>query len=172
MIGRLLLMALLLSFANAHATTIAYDGHTIAADSQGTRGDTKAMKQVKLQDCGDYILGGAGVMTVINHFVKDFKELGKEKALANVKQWDNSINNRGEARFICVCRATGVVELIVIKDSFLIADEPLDSPCAIGSGGDYAEGAMHAGATAREAVEIAKNLDLYTGGEVHSILIK
>lgn len=37
---------------------------------------------------------------------------------------------------------------------------------ATGSGGVFAQAAMMAGATAKEAVEIAKELDPYTGGKV------
>lgn len=37
---------------------------------------------------------------------------------------------------------------------------------AIGSGTDYARGAMMAGASAEEAVRIASNLCIYTGGKI------
>jgi ATP-dependent protease HslVU (ClpYQ) peptidase subunit len=37
---------------------------------------------------------------------------------------------------------------------------------AIGSGGDLAMGAMGAGATARQAVEIAARFDCFTGGKI------
>ena len=40
------------------------------------------------------------------------------------------------------------------------------SPFAVGSGGAYAMGAMHFGATAIEAVEVACKLDIYSGGEI------
>ena len=40
------------------------------------------------------------------------------------------------------------------------------APHAFGSGEDVALGAMHSGKTAKEAVEIAKLVDVYTGGKV------
>lgn len=50
---------------------------------------------------------------------------------------------------------TGGERLTVVKTSFI----------AIGSGAKIAMGAMAAGATAEEAVEIAAKYDVYTGGE-------
>lgn len=44
--------------------------------------------------------------------------------------------------------------------------EPFTLPCAIGSGGDFALGAFHAGATLEEAVTIAISLDVFSGGAV------
>lgn len=44
----------------------------------------------------------------------------------------------------------------------------LDRPRAAGSGNQFAMGAMMAGASAEEAVEAAKALDIYSGGTVRS----
>jgi ATP-dependent protease HslVU (ClpYQ) peptidase subunit len=41
----------------------------------------------------------------------------------------------------------------------------IEQPYSIGSGADYAVAAMKAGATAEEAINIAKDLDVYSGGE-------
>lgn len=38
---------------------------------------------------------------------------------------------------------------------------------AMGSGGDYARGALYAGASPMWALEIASQIDPYTGGEIH-----
>ena len=45
-------------------------------------------------------------------------------------------------------------------------------PCAFGSGADFATGAMLAGKTAMEAVAIAAQCDIYTGGGVQFIDIQ
>lgn len=42
---------------------------------------------------------------------------------------------------------------------------------AIGSGSPYANTAMHLGRTAKQAVEIATELDLYSGGEVKEMMV-
>jgi hypothetical protein len=44
--------------------------------------------------------------------------------------------------------------------------EELTAPDAFGSGGDYALGAMHAGADAKRAVEVACKIDPHSGGEI------
>lgn len=43
---------------------------------------------------------------------------------------------------------------------------------AVGSGSPYALGALSAGATPKKAVEIARDWDMYTGGEVQTLTIK
>jgi ATP-dependent protease HslVU (ClpYQ) peptidase subunit len=49
---------------------------------------------------------------------------------------------------------------------------PLDSPAAVGSGKWIAIGAMEAGASAVEAVEIACKRDCHSKGPVHSLALK
>lgn len=44
-------------------------------------------------------------------------------------------------------------------------------PYAIGSGEEYAMGAMLAGCSALEAVKIAAKLDVYTGGPVRTLTV-
>ncbi len=45
---------------------------------------------------------------------------------------------------------------------------PVDATCAAsGTGEEVALGAMHAGASAEQAVEISIGLDIYSGGDVH-----
>lgn len=43
---------------------------------------------------------------------------------------------------------------------------------ALGSGGNFALGAVLAGKTAKEAVEIAKKLDINSGGKIKTVKIK
>ena len=45
----------------------------------------------------------------------------------------------------------------------------LDEFFAIGSGSEAATAAMHMGASAHDAIEIAMLVDLHTGGEVHAM---
>ncbi len=46
---------------------------------------------------------------------------------------------------------------------------PLSLPCAIGSGTDFAMGALYCGASAKKAVEISAQLDTGTGGKIKTI---
>ncbi len=48
----------------------------------------------------------------------------------------------------------------------------VSAPAAIGSGGEYASGAMMMGASSAEAIRIAKKLDAYTGGRVRTLFPK
>lgn len=48
---------------------------------------------------------------------------------------------------------------------------PVESFTAIGSGRDFALAAMHLGKSARQAVEIATELDLFTGGNVREATV-
>ena len=50
---------------------------------------------------------------------------------------------------------------------------PIEAPCyAVGSGAAYALGAMHMGATAVQAIQIAKELDVWSGGKTRMIETK
>lgn len=42
----------------------------------------------------------------------------------------------------------------------------------LGSGGDFALGALNAGATVKEALKVAKRLDPYTGGKLHQQIVE
>lgn len=57
--------------------------------------------------------------------------------------------------------------LVGVNDDALLWKQPLRYDKALGSGGDFALSAMRLGLSAKEAVEHAKTLDCYTGGEVH-----
>lgn len=68
--------------------------------------------------------------------------------------------------------------LVIKKDGsmFSVSHEapyPLEAsaPFTLGSGADYAMGALHAGASARQAVEIAAKLDVHTGGTIQVVSI-
>lgn len=53
-------------------------------------------------------------------------------------------------------------------DFSVTASGPFDS---IGSGSPFAMTAMHLGKSAKQAVEIARDLDLYTGGEIKEMTV-
>lgn len=53
-----------------------------------------------------------------------------------------------------------------ISHDFTVTEAAIDFH-GIGSGSDYAMGALAAGKSVEKAIEIAADLDLYTGGELH-----
>jgi len=66
-----------------------------------------------------------------------------------------------------ILHPSGVVSYIE-KD---FVELPYRAPAGIGSGSEFAIGAMLAGASPRKAVELAIDRDTHSGGEVHSIAL-
>lgn len=131
-------------------TTIAFDGRVLAGDRQanwgGTPIPTRKVFKVRHPRHGAWIWGCSGSAAESTAFDRWAKGLGSPTALK------------------------GSVVLAVNEDGAIwTMDEQLvwvrlDTDCwAIGSGTDYALGAMKAGASAKEAVEIASALDVHTG---------
>lgn len=141
-------------------TTIAFDGKSVAFDTQSTCGGRISHvddKVVEIQNYGIVYAGGSGELDSVHAFQDwvaggmkpdDYPDLCKERA-------DNScfilINYKGELQEFE--RRPHPVATVVGRD-------------ALGSGSDYALGAMAAGKSAEEAVRIAMEYDAYTGGEV------
>ena len=150
MVKRVLILAALFAFGNpALATTIAYDGKTVAFDSQRTCGHYKTWTNAKVTRIRGALVGCAG----------DVAEIMKFKA------W--------YANPLLPFPGTKEIEVLVVEPNgkvYTYGDNPtkieISAPCAIGSGGSIALGAIVAGKTAKEAVEIAATQDIYTGGTI------
>jgi len=126
-------------------TTIAYDGETLAVDSQIT---------------GSYVEYGTKMFEEEGVFVTFCGEYGV--ALTMVQEYfDGEITARENDTSLVVLKDGILFELLAA--GHLI---PVDAPYAAGSGGPFAMGAMRAGASADQAVEIAIELDPHSGGDV------
>ena len=66
---------------------------------------------------------------------------------------------------ILVLRGT----IFEVGEDFSVCD--MGEFAAVGSGGLFALTAMHLGESARRAVEVASELDLYTGGEIRELVL-
>lgn len=135
-------------------TTIAYnhDTKTIAWDSRATSGNVIAsdsdQKMIEVNGVKFWLAGSvADERLLIDMYFGEKSEVIPE---ANAFAWD------GENLF-----------LVGVNDEALLWRQPLRYDKALGSGGDFALSAMRLGLSAKEAVEHAKKLDCYTGGEVH-----
>jgi ATP-dependent protease HslVU (ClpYQ) peptidase subunit len=138
-------------------TTIATDGHWMAGDGQAEAGGTVlATSRCKVVRLSDGSLFGSA---------------GRSIDGAAVAKW---LVERGKPPKVevgwCALRVYpgGRVE-------YLTQDlEPvsIDLPAAIGSGMDLALGAMLAGATPKEAIEIAAQRDMRTGGAITVLSIR
>lgn len=134
-------------------TTIAFDGKNIASDSQcgGAYLDGGVRKVVKI---GKSYYGVAGHLESMEQFFQWLRDGGDKPKIEHdsfegLEVRGKSVYWWGEALVPCKIRA----------------------PTAIGSGTQFAMGAMLAGATAKEAVKIAAKLDSGTGQTIRSVTI-
>ncbi len=133
-------------------TTIAYDGKTLAGDSQYS-GDYKYYGRGKMFKLGPVLVGCAGNSEDVAAFHDWYLVAGDKKPEINA------------------------LSVLIVEDGAAYKMEEklvrfeLKIPCAIGSGAQFAMGAMLAGKTAKEAVEIAAQLDTGTGGEVITLTL-
>ena len=135
-------------------TTIITDGKEIAADKQTTYGDVKSYTaRKKIRKVGGVLYGIGGHLS-ITPLLWEWIEAGctaSEIPCEEGHEWEIlRVSKRGV--------------------STLTSDywRWLASPrvAGIGTGGSYAEAAMLAGASVKEAVRIASKIDLYSGGGV------
>lgn len=143
-------------------TTIAFDGKTLAADRKmSDRYNVQKIFKVPqgwAAGCGDY----DSIVEVVNWLVEGSDRNNLPDLVGR--------NHRGESP----------ADIIIINDKgsvlwltwpFLRCVKLAEKKVAYGSGGEFALGAMAAGATAKQAVEIACRLDPYTGKGVDAIQI-
>ena len=130
-------------------TTIAWDGKTLAADSQCTGDWLEQYPVNKIHKVDDCYLAGAGNSVDLIAYINGEEIKGDE---------------------IEVLRVTKKGKVTYHKNGNGHLD--VKGKTAIGSGAGFAMGAMLAGATATETVKIASKLDPYTGGKIKSVKIK
>lgn len=142
-------------------TTIAWDGKTLAVDSQRTAGDViEDTCTTKLfTDCGSYKAAtGCGRHSNLLSFIKWVKCGCLIGSFPTDKEDANGhgvvINDKAE-----LIRFPFSGDGVGIKESSTFTD---------GSGWMLALGALDAGATAEEAVKVAIKRDVYTGGKVQT----
>lgn len=148
-------------------TTIAInkeDGKVVvSADTQLTglwKDNKKFIKIYKLiaGNGDEAIVGGSGSASSIYAFF-DWCASGMEYE-------DYPAEHAGEAQFIMVTKKS-----VLCYENY---PRPIEVgfPYSIGSGGQYAMGAMLAGAKATESVKIASKLDPYTNSKVYTLLLE
>jgi ATP-dependent protease HslVU (ClpYQ) peptidase subunit len=132
-------------------TTIAYDGKTLAADTLVTSGDHKFGTATKIHKLDDgRVIAASGTSDFI-HAVVTWLNGGDKPEM---KEGDRFLG-------IVVYPSGEAKELSEQLRLF-----PACIPWATGSGEAYALTAMKCGKNAREAVEIAIQIDIYSGGQV------
>lgn len=134
-------------------TTIAFDGKTLACDTQLTGSYINQVGVNKFMESKTKIVAFAGIYSealIVAKYALSRK--GKDKAKEAVLEYS----------VIEINKKTGKATLY---ENSLNGFE-LNGPIAIGSGGDFAMGAMLSGSNAEEAVRIAIKCDPFTGGEI------
>ncbi len=132
-------------------TVIVWDGYTLAADTQAHGGSSirEVPKVFKLEDGRLFGACGTNEQTLE---VVDYLN-GKTTAKPELK----------EEEFFGIIIKDHVAYRVEHK---LIPSKIRENTHAIGSGGDYARAALYLGKSAREAVQIAIDLDPNCGGSV------
>lgn len=142
-------------------TTIAFDGHSIAADSLAV--DTWGLKSLvlKIEETENFLIGGAGIHGRIAGWVRGITP-GNPGNSDPLKLYYPYIKDQDDPNIILIDRKTK--QAYVHETGYFF---PITRGFhAIGSGRDYALAAMSMGATAKEAVEVAMRFDNGTGGEI------
>lgn len=145
-------LALLGHATSATATTIAFDGKEMAADSQMTVGSWMMFTPEKLTRIDGDVIGCAGNCEEIVKFKIWYRD--RTRPFPKMK---------GSFEAICWTK-DGLMR-------YTTSGVPIkfNPPYALGSGSDIAMGAMKAGVGARRAVEIATETDIYSGGHVFTM---
>lgn len=137
-------------------TTIAYKDGIIAWDSQETAGDMVVSRNIqKMVRNGHLFFWGCGVAAHIEQLaalIAAGHKTSPDDLQAGGMLWD------GKDLYVC-----GMDD-----DNIVLSRICLDDCYAIGSGSEYAIGAMDFGATAQESVKIAANRDVNTGGRIRT----
>lgn len=155
-------------------TTIAYDGVALVSDSQVTIGNTPVLKERKihaLRRTGkmSFLAGVAGSQVrgfdLIRDFVAYWTNIRQETAYSR----SPGITGEHQATVIVVVLRPSEDDRKMEHRAFLLTSdgnvtEITGARWAIGSGGDFALGAMDAGADALKAVRIAIERDVNSGG--------
>lgn len=170
-------MTTLVAVENTHRTEI-------ASDSQLTFGMTKSAGFIKVIKNGEYMIAGAGAARSIQ--VLQFANLPPVPEIQSGRYSD--LVHPQLDRFFTVEMVPAIRDAFDMGDKEALSESRLlvavrnriydvNGPCgtwiryphgmyALGSGGEFALGALSAGATPEQAVEIAGNFDIGSNGDV------
>lgn len=140
-------------------TTVAWDGETIAADRL-CGSHYEVGKLFRLKDGS--VIGGAGTYDQIVEVVAWLNAGAKPEAKPKLPEEDGSdlllVTPKGVAFWL----TWPFLRRVQINEPF----------AAVGSGGEFALGAMAMGAKARRAVQVAMRFDPHTGKGINVIKVK
>lgn len=139
-------------------TTIAWDGRTVAGDNQARSGNYRCPQGMhKIRRVGDRVYAVTGSAPLVQPMIEWHQKGAKPADIPQVK---------GDSYCRLIVFEKGRCYLYTSEIPY--PDEYF-APNAWGSGDDFAIGAMHAGADAKRAIEIAIVCNPDTGGDVKCI---
>lgn len=135
-------------------TTVAWDGKTLAADSQATVGAIRARVVKIVRSPDGFLAAGAGELNSITPWLRWVS------AGLNPDEQPDELHSKSH-----------VIIIDPKGKAFTFEGSPTRLPLlnkfwALGSGMELALGAMAMGADARTAVKVAAKFDVYTGGRI------
>jgi 20S proteasome alpha/beta subunit len=137
-------------------TTICYKGGVMAADKQATSSGCKHGKMTKIFKINGHLIGCAGDGHACMEMIRWFTDGAKPDEFPDIqKDEDNGM--------LMVVTPEGKIQFY--EKSFLPVQYENDF-AAMGSGRDFALGAMASGLGAVQAVEVAISFDIYSGNGV------
>jgi hypothetical protein len=139
-------------------TTIAWDGRTVAADSQVAAGGVVVGSAQKLRHVGDTVYSLTGSGCLFDPMIK-WAEAGLTPEAKPVAEGD-------AAETTLLIFRGGRAWMVKPVLPYL---EELFAPDAWGAGAEIAIGALDHGASAEQAVQIAIKRSIHTGGAVQTI---
>lgn len=149
-------------------TTIAWDGITLAADSQADNGGlimpVSKLYRGQMDDGTPFIFGGAGDLSQCVELFSWIKTLTAKNC--RITPFPKYQANTFEPSCVVVVAGLGAH---ILAGS--IINPVMRRFHACGSGRDYAMMAMHLGKSALEAVGLACEFDTFSGGNVSSMIL-
>jgi ATP-dependent protease HslVU (ClpYQ) peptidase subunit len=154
-------------------------GVSIAYDSQVTRSLSKNNTRLqKVFRNGSLIIGMAGNLSVLNAVkFETFEEVGDNPEKWAVTHFAPKLREVADRLHVCksVCDDCVNYQTLVVAggkvfnvDCFLGVDCNIGGLYAIGSGSEFALGALAMGASVRSALGVAAQFDIGTGGALHA----
>lgn len=145
-------------------TTVAFDGRYVAADGRSTMGNMVVGKEVQKIFPLDFVYNGVSQKAAVvgagcQESVHIMVEFIKNNDLA-ITELAPDVDPE-EFELILVLNDGRAMNLGAKLTPF-----PCEVPFAIGSGAQFALGALHSGQSAKQAVDLATTLDAFSGGQV------
>ena len=147
-------------------TTVAYDGKSMVADMLAS--DTWGMKEkaIKIWENPQLLIGAAGEGGAIQRWLMTLTNVTTLADLLTAGYAPYARDSNDPA-ILLVCRQQNLIYRHA-GGSFMPTARKFH---AVGSGRDYALAAMHLGLSAREAVGVAMEFDINTGGDLQEVAV-